>query len=112
MTGESLFVYAVNHGWIGKESGINNEVGDIAVSVTHATGVHISEGKVPPFKWVFRLKDGKWRLDLTRIMPIVDQAFKQVINGSGLSEDDFLITLIESVSGKKVADTIWDPMIK
>ncbi len=112
MTGESLFVYAVNQGWIGKASVINNEVGDITVSGTHATGVHVSGRKASPFKWVFQMENGKWKLDLTSIMPAADQAFKQVIRQSGLHEDEFLITIIESVSGEKVADTVWDPMIK
>ena len=112
MTGESLFVHAVNQGWIGKESVINNDIGDITVSGTHATGVHVSEGKASPFKWVFSLENGKWRLDLTSMMPIGDQALKQVIRESGFSEDEFLTTVLESVSGKKVADTVWDPLIK
>lgn len=112
MTGESLFVYAVNQGWIGKASVINNEVGDITVSGTHATGVHLSRGKATPLKFVFQRENGKWKLDLTSIMPAADQAFKQVIRESGLDEDEILITILESVSGKKVADTVWDPMIK
>ena len=46
------------------------------------------------------------------MMPIGDQALKQVIRESGFSEDEFLTTVLESVSGKKVADTVWDPLIK
>lgn len=84
MTGESLFVYAVNHGWIGKASVINNEVGDITVSGTHATVVHISEGEASPFKWVFKMEYGKWRFDLTSMLPVAKQAFKEVIRESGL----------------------------
>ena len=112
MTGESLFAHAVNQGWIGKASVINIDIGDITVSGTHATGVHVSEGKATPLKFVFQMENGMWRLDLTSIMFAADQAFKQVIRESGISEDEFLITIIESVSGKKLADTVWDPMIK
>ena len=91
---------------------INNDIGDIRVSGTHATGVHVSEGKATPLKFVFQMENGKWRLDLTSIMATADQAFKQVIRESGLHEDEFLMTVLESVSGKKVGDTVWDPMVK
>jgi hypothetical protein len=37
---------------------------------------------------------------------------KQVIRQSGLSEDEFLTNILESVSGTKVTDTAWEPMIK
>ena len=112
MTGESLFVQAVNQGLIGEASVINNDIGDISVSGTHATGVHVSEGKATRIKWVFQLENDRWRLDMTSIMPAADQAFQQVISESGLPEDEFLMTILESVSGKKVGDTVWDPMVK
>ena len=110
MTAESLFVYAVDEGWIGRESVINNELGDIKVSGTNATGVHISAGNESPFKWIFRKENGKWKIDITSIMPIADQAFKQLIQENGLSEDDFLFSILESVSGEKVPDSIWEPL--
>ena len=112
MTPESLFAHAVDEGWIGKQSVINNELGDIAVSGASATGVHISAKKETLIKWVFRKEDDRWRMDLTSMITVADQAMKHVIRQSGLSEDEFLTNILESVSGKKVADTAWEPMIK
>jgi hypothetical protein len=112
MTPESLFAHAVDEGWIGKQSVINNELGDIAGSGASATGVHISAKKETLIKWVFRKEDDRWRMDLTSMIPVADQAMKHVIRQSGLSEDEFLTNILESVSGKKVADTAWEPMIK
>lgn len=111
MDGESLFVYAVEQGWIGRESVINNDIGDITVSGTHATGVHVSDGRATPVKFVFQLENGEWRIDLTSIMPAADQGFKQIIRESGLDEHAFIFTILESISGKKVANTVWDPMV-
>lgn len=110
MTADSLFVYAVDEGWIGRESVINNELGDIKVSGTNATGVHISAGNESTIKWIFRKENGKWKISIISIMPIADLAFKQIVQQSGLSEDDFLFSILESVSGKKVPDSIWEPL--
>ncbi len=112
MTGESLFAHAVDEGWIGRESVITNELGDIAVSGTSGTGVHISAGEESPIKWVFQKEGDRWKMDLTAVMPIADQALKQIIQESGLPDDEFLTEIIEAVSGKEVDDTVWDPMIQ
>jgi hypothetical protein len=110
MSGDSLFVYAVDKGWIGRESVISNELGDITVSGDHASGVHVSAGTETPLRWMFQKKDGNWKLDITSIMPAADQAFKQMIRESGQSEDEFLVAILESVSGRRVPESIWEPM--
>lgn len=110
MTAESLFVYAVDKGWVGKESVINNALGDIEVSGSSATGVHISEGRPSPFKWNFQNENGKWKIDITSVMPIANEAFSAVVQQSGLSEDDFLFRVLESISEKEVSDEIWEPL--
>jgi len=112
MTAESLFVHAVDEGWIGKQWVINNELEDIAVSGTSATGVHISAGKETPLKRVFQKEDDRWRVNLTCCMPVTDQEMKKMITQSGLSEHEFLAKIVESVSGREVVDTVWEPVIK
>lgn len=110
MTPESLFVHAVDEGWIGRESVVNNELGAIKISGSLASGVHIAAGNQTPFKWTFRKEDGSWKIDITAILPIADQAFKQIIKESEVAEDDFLFGILESISGKKVSDQIWEPL--
>ena len=112
MTAESLFIHAAEHGWVGKNDVIANELGKVVVFGTYALAVHISVGQESPFQYRFEKEDGRWKLDLTSIMPVVDQCFKQVIRESGLPEDEYLFSLIESDSGRKVSDTIWDPIVK
>ena len=51
-------------------------------------------------------------MDLTAIMAPADQAFKMMIEQSGGTEDGFVINILESVSGEKVPDSVWEPMIK
>ena len=112
MTAEALFVHAVEEGWVSKESVATNELGEIAVSGSRAT-VHVFEGKATPIQWVFRKEeDGRWRIDITAILPVADQAFKHMVRQSGLPEDEFLTNILESVSGREVADTVWEPMTR
>ncbi len=65
-----------------------------------------------PLKYTFHREDGRWGLDLTAIMAPADQAFKMMIEQSGGTEDGFVISILESVSGEKVPDSVWEPMIK
>ena len=41
------------------------------------------------------------------MMPVADQALKQIIRESGVRDGEFLTGLIESISGKKVEDSVW-----
>jgi hypothetical protein len=108
MNAESLFVYAVDQGWIGRESVANIDLGDITVSGDQATGVHISGGTKSSLKWKFQKENGAWKIDITSIMPMAEQAFQEIIQESGQSEDEFLVTILESISGKNVPRSIWD----
>jgi hypothetical protein len=69
-------------------------------------------GQPAPFQFLFSKEEGAWKLDLKSFMPLVDTAFKALIQKQGLDEDTFLLGLAESVSGRKVPTTIWQPMIQ
>jgi hypothetical protein len=112
MTAETLFVHAVTEGWIGEQSVVNSALGQIVVQGSSATGVHIANGQVTPLKYTFHREDGRWGLDLTAIMAPAEQAFKMIIEQSGRTEDEFVINIIEAVSGEEVPDSVWEPMIK
>ena len=112
MTAETLFVHAVNEGWISEQSVVNSQPGQIVVRESSATGVHIADGQETPLKYTFHREDGRWGLDLTAIMAPAEQAFKMIIEQIGSSEDEFVMNIIESVSGEKVPDSVWEPMIK
>ncbi len=45
-------------------------------------------------------------------MSVSDQALKQLIGESSLSEDEFIASILESESGTKVMDDVWEPMIR
>lgn len=112
MDGAGLFVHAVEQGWIGKRSVVGNEIGEVAIAGTTATGTHVTGGRTSGLKWVFTKEGGRWKIDLTSNMALGDQALKAAIGMSGMGEDEFLFSMLESVSGRKVESGVWEPMAR
>ena len=112
MTGEDLFVHGVDQGWIGREAMLSNDIGDVTVNGSSASGVHIVNGKETPLHWDFRLEDDQWKIDLLPLMPHGEKAVNELIKDSGFSEEDFLFTVIQNLSEKVVLETVWEPLQK
>ncbi|MDR4505618.1 MAG: hypothetical protein MRK01_12660 [Candidatus Scalindua sp.] len=112
MTAEELFIHSVDKGWIGKDSVINSDIGKITESTDTATAVFINYGKETPLKYQFVKEQEQWKLDLTAVMPLSDQAFKEVIESSNLDEDEYIFKILESISGEKLSEDIWHPLIR
>ncbi len=109
MNEESYFKYAVEHGWIGKNSVSDMQITDISVNQDTATSKISKGNKTAPFGFMFRNESGVWKIDLTSVLPVSDQAIKQVIQNSGKNENEYIFAIIEKLSGKKVQPSIWKP---
>jgi hypothetical protein len=109
MTPEEAFIHAVNQGWIGKDSVLDSDIGQLQVFGNNASAEYVKSGKPTPLKYRFTKEDEKWKIDLTALMPVADQAMSMLIKKEGLDEDTFIVSLIEAVSGKKVLPSIWQP---
>lgn len=106
----STVEHAVNEGWIGAEDVKTNELGDIAVDGQRATGVHITKGVATSLRFSFYQEDGKWQINLTEAMPAAEKHFKLYAASNRQTEDEFLATVLELVSGKAVDDKVWEPL--
>lgn len=109
MTPERLVTYAVDEGWIGKNSVIDSEIGDVQVFNTDASADYIKGGDPTPLKYRFSKENGDWKIDLTALMPMADQAMSTMIKERGFDEDAFIVSVLESVSGMKVSPSLWQP---
>ena len=109
MTSEALFTYAVDQGWIGKNSVLDSDIGRLQVVGNDASAEYVKSGTPTPLTYRFTKEDGNWKVDLTALMPVADQAMSMLIKAKGLDEDTFIMDLLESVSGKKVVPSIWQP---
>lgn len=109
MDTKAYFVYAVENGWIGDIT--KNMLGEIEVKGNTATGMHMVGSQKTNIFWQFSKEEGKWKADITAIMPIAEMAFKQIIAEAGENENTFLFDILGQVSGKDVDEkTIWEPV--
>lgn len=107
--GKGLLVYAIQKGMVGKNSVSNNTIGDITIDGDFAKGQLIANGQKMPAFFHFYKETGIWKLDLTALFPLATIAFKGMAADSEQSENDFLLLLLEMVSGSKPGSEIWKP---
>ena len=109
MTPEQIFTHAVNQGWIGKNSVLDSDIGRLQVFGDNASAEYVKGGSLTPLKYRFTREGGEWKIDLTAVLPMAEQAVSMLIKQQGLDEDAFVISVLESVSGRKVMPSIWRP---
>jgi hypothetical protein len=112
LDGRLAFVYAVDRDWIGRNSVIRTTLGKVDVANNCATAEVLISGQTAPNRFQFSKENGTWRFDLIQIIRDTDQALRAAAMQKGASEDEFMFSLIETISGRKVEDTIWTPIQK
>jgi hypothetical protein len=110
MQGSELFIYAIKNGMVGKNSVINNSVGDISIDSSFAKGQLLVKGNKTPLYFHFYKEQNTWRLDITSLFQASNGAFKAMIEESGESENDYLFTILEALTGKRPNSNIWNPI--
>lgn len=109
LDGRSAIIYAVDRDWIGKDSVIRTKVGKIEITDNRATSEVIIGGQKAPNRFQFRYEGDSWKFDLISLLRDSNTAMKGAAKQAGLSEDEFLFTILESISGEKVDESIWMP---
>lgn len=107
--GKSLLSFAVNEGLIGERSvsalkySSADILGNLAI-VTLKTNDAIST------KLKFTKEDGLWKIDLVEMLPDANIAFTESARKTGYSEDEFIFMLLESLTGTKPTEKVWEPL--
>ncbi|HEY9548921.1 MAG TPA: hypothetical protein VIR45_05420 [Kiloniellaceae bacterium] len=110
MSGGEVVAYAVGAGWIGREGANRLELGDYRIEGDAASGTILHpDGSATEFTIAFAQEEGRWRLDLVALMELTRAACEYSQQQSGLSEDDFVLAMLEHVSGRKPGPDIWSP---
>lgn len=112
LTGKSAIIHAVDRNWIGKNGVIRTSLGKIDVVENSATAEVIIGERKTPQRFQFNKENGVWKFDLVRVMMNINAAFKETAKRAGMSENEFIFHALESISGKKVDDSIWVPVGK
>jgi len=112
MNGAKLLVYAIDNDWIGKNGVIRTEIGKIYISNERASADVLNEGKKVLIRFQFNKEEGLWKMDLSHILESTNILMLEAVKDSGKPENEFIFLMSESVSGQKISETIWDPLIK
>ena len=106
--GKGLLVYAIKSGMVGKNSVVNNSIGEVIIDSEFAKGQFIANGQKAPFYFHFYKENGEWKIDLTSIFSVSNMAIKKMVQDSGQGENEFLFSLLEMMTGKKPGREIWE----
>ncbi|GAB4361146.1 MAG: hypothetical protein Kow00114_15410 [Kiloniellaceae bacterium] len=110
MSGGEVVSYAVDQGWIGREGADQLQLGNFQVDGDHASGTILRpDGAASPFKMEFVKEEGRWLLDLVALMKLTRAAFEYSVQQTGLSEDEFVVLMLEYGTGRKPGPDIWSP---
>lgn len=112
MSDEAYFIYVVEQGMIGKASVEKVEMGSVFVEGSTAKGDIIMEGKPQDiFKFQFIKQADGWKIDLLNLMVISSDGLKAEIERSPLSEQEYILKVLEVITRKTRKDDLWKPRI-
>lgn len=111
MKGRELILYAVKNGMLGDKASIDQTtITKISIEDNTARAMFRDGKEVTNNYFRFNKEAEGWKLDMTSIFSTVAKSFNRVISQSGLTENDFIFRLAESTTGRRVDDTIWEPL--
>ncbi len=110
MSGDDFFKYAINEGMVGKNSVMNIEIGEVSIEGEFATGNIVASGQKSPLNFHFYKEEDAWKIDLTSIFQVSNAGLSSMIKSNGMTENEFIFSSLEMLTGKKVEDSIWEPL--
>ena len=96
---------------IGKSSVQRNRIGEVKLNGDMAKGQIVSGEQITPVYFDFNKEKGVWKIDLTSVFSLGTIGFKQVLKKSGLKENEYLMQVLEQMTGKKPSTKIWNPSL-
>jgi hypothetical protein len=105
--GETLFIWAVENGMVGKESVQNASIGKIEIEDQSAKGQFVNNGQSTPFYYKFVKTGESWKIDLTSMFDISEKALLQMVKQQGMEQQEFIYYMLELLTGKEVDPNIW-----
>jgi hypothetical protein len=110
MSGSELVAFTIDRGWIGRNGAPRLEIGTSVIEGDSASAAILRpDGEESPYDLQFVRQQGEWRLDLVALMELIHVAFQSEQEKSGLSEDEFVMRMIEHGTKQTVGPEIWDP---
>ncbi len=109
--GKKLLTYSINIGMNEKNSFDKTSIGDVIIVDNFAKGQFIINGQEMPYFLHF-YKEEQWKYDMTSTFTILIPAVQKMADASGLSENEYIFTMLTMLTGKKPTREIWQPIKK
>lgn len=111
MDGAEIMAWLVAQGWnAGAGRHDDARLGAMRIEGDRAQAEYLIGGKLTPLRWTFTREDGRWRLDLAALMPYASQGLATFTQRTSMTEDDFLMKVLERRGGHPVSEDIWQPL--
>lgn len=110
MAGKDVAVYAINNGWLNKDTVEKLDVGEISIDGGSATAPMMSGNAKAGVEHRFVNEAGSWRLDLLHNSKIVDAALSAMAGQQGMTQEQLVLVVLASTTGKTPDATIWNPL--
>ena len=108
--GRGLFIYAIDNGMVGKNSVVSAELGEVTTTGDFSKAEFMTNGRKTPFFYHFYREDGNWKIDLTHLLSMGTMGFKKLIEDSGETENDFILNILELLTGQRPSAAVWQPV--
>jgi len=108
--GKSLLSFAVKKGLIGEQGVSGLKYSSVNISGDLAFVTLEVNNAISPMKFKFTKENSVWKIDLVEILPSANIAFSYAAEESGYSDDEFIFMVLESLSGIKPTEKIWEPL--
>lgn len=110
MSGHAALVYAVEQGWIGKDSVMRSELGEVEISSQGAVAQLLRDGEPSGTNFHFSKESDGWKFNLLPIIKASNSMMAQLAKRLETEENDFLIQLAASVAGYEPSEEVWEPV--
>lgn len=110
MTGRELTEFAIDRGWVSKDSAARTKLSNYRIFGDVATANVVNRsGELSKISMRFRFEQEAWRLDLLKNLEEARKIMKLALALSGKTEDELLSETLEKGSSGKSGPEIWDP---
>ena len=108
--GKSLLIYAFENDLVSTEDAITTTLGEVTIDGNFAKARVFKEYSPIDLYFHFYKDSGKWKFNLTSLLPTVEAALYQILEETEADEVELLKTALEEQTGKKVSNDIWHPI--
>jgi hypothetical protein len=112
MSGVALLGYAIDQGWIGKNSVAPLKAQRVYVVGDTAVLDVASERGPGKAQLRFKREASGWRLDLSSVIQAGSDQLDSVAKQRGSSREELVLSLLSATSGRQVESSIWQPPLQ